>query len=55
MELSEAVKSKSSDAIQLWADETLIGKPEILGYMIFTDVTKFLQDKTDEINSKFKD
>ena len=55
MEISQRVKDKLAEALEIWRDETLIGKPEILGYMVYSDVCKLLQERTDEINETFKD
>jgi hypothetical protein len=53
MEISQAVKDKIAEAIELWAEETLEGKPAILANATFFSMVKALQDKTDEINTKF--
>lgn len=42
MELSEAVKSKLAEAVQIWADETLHGRPATLGYVVYSSVEREL-------------
>jgi hypothetical protein len=54
MEISQAVKDKIAELIELWADETLYGKPAILAQATYFGTVSFLQNKTDEINEKFK-
>ena len=53
MEISEKVKDKIAEAVELWADETLAGKPAILAHATYMSMVKALQDKTDEINATF--
>lgn len=54
MKLSENVDKKLQDLIVLWADEYMIGKPEILIAGVYHNVKKFLEDKTENINKTFK-
>lgn len=54
MEISQAVRNKLAEALELWAEETLEGKPAILANVTYFSVVKFLQEKTDEINEKFQ-
>lgn len=53
MEISQKVKDKIAEAIEIWADETLEGKPAILANATYFNMCKVLQDKTDEINKTF--
>jgi hypothetical protein len=53
MELSEKIKTKLGEVIQLWAEEHLDGKPAILGYAVYTSLEKTLIEKTEEINKRF--
>lgn len=52
-EISEAVKGKIAEVVELWASETLEGKPAILANATYFSMMKALQDKTDEINEGF--
>ena len=53
MEISQKVKDKMAETIELWAEETLPGKPAILANVTYFSMVKFLQEKTDEITVKF--
>lgn len=53
MELSEAVKVKLGEAVELWAEENLPGRPAILGYAVFTSLEKELLKKQQEIETTF--
>lgn len=53
MEISQKVRAKLTEAIQLWADQTPIGKPAILGNAVFFNIVRVLQNKTDEIDAIF--
>ena len=53
MELSEIVKEKLGEAVQLWADENLSGRPAILGYAIYSAVESELLKKQKEIEERF--
>jgi len=53
MELSKEVKAKLSDAIQLWAEENLPGRPGILGYAVYSSVEQCLLEKQKEIEETF--
>lgn len=53
MEISAAVKNKLAEAIEVWAEETLDGKPALLANATYFSIVSFLQNKTDEINEKF--
>ena len=53
MALSEAVKEKLGEAIQLWADENLPGRPAILGYAVYSSVEQELLKKQKEIEERF--
>lgn len=53
MELSAAVKSKLAEAVQLWADENLPGRPATLGYAVYLSVEGELLKKQKEVEEKF--
>lgn len=53
MEISQKVKDKMAETIELWAEETLDRKPAILANATYFSMVKILQEKTDEINVKF--
>ena len=53
MEISQAVKDKLAEVIEMWADEVLNGKPAVLANAIYFSMEKHLQDKTNEISEKF--
>ena len=53
MEISQAVKDKLAEALELWADEILPGKPAILANAVYFTVVRTLQEETDKINSAF--
>ena len=53
IELSKQVKEKLSEAVKLWADEHLIGKPEILLTAVYFSLEEKLIAKTKEINEVF--
>lgn len=53
MELKENVKEKLAEAVELWADENLIGKPAILANAIYFSLEKVLIEKQKEIHEKF--
>lgn len=53
MELSTEVKSKLAEAIELWAEENLPGRPSILGYAVFSTMEKALLEKQKEIEEHF--
>lgn len=42
MEISQKVRAKLAEAIQMWADEALIGKPAILGNAVFFNIVRVL-------------
>lgn len=52
-ELSPIVKQKLGEAVQEWADENLPGRPNILGYMVYSSVEQALLKKQDEIEKTF--
>jgi len=53
MDLSKQVKEKLAEAIQLWADENLPGRPSILGYAVYSSVESELLRKQKEIEEEF--
>lgn len=54
MEISQKVKYKMAEVIEMWAEENLEGKPAILANATYFGICKYLQDKTNEINEEFK-
>lgn len=53
MEISQRVKDKIAEAVELWAEETLDGKPAILANATYFSMVAALQKKTDEIEAEF--
>ena len=53
IELSEQIKLKLSEAVALWRDEYLIGKPEILATAMYHRLISEISKTTDEINKRF--
>ena len=53
MGLSEEVRAKLAEAVQLWADENLPGCPAILGYAVYSSVESELLKKQKEIEETF--
>ena len=53
MELKENVKEKLAEAVELWADENLIGKPAILANAVYFSLENVLIEKQKEIHEKF--
>ena len=53
MEISEAVKAKIAEAVEIWAEETLDGKPALLATSTYFSLVKKLEDIQDEINKTF--
>ena len=53
IELSEEVKLKLSEAVEIWADENLIGKPAILANAIYFALEAELIKKAQEISERF--
>jgi len=52
-ELSEAVKLKLSQAIEEWADENIIGRPEILMFAVLSTMEKTLLEQQEKIDAAF--
>ena len=52
MNLSEKVKEKLAEAVELWADESLIGKPAILANAMFFSLENEMINKIEQINKK---
>ena len=53
VELSKEVKEKLAEAVELWAEEHLIGKPAILANAIFMSLEKVMIEKEIEIKNTF--
>ncbi len=53
IELSEKVKEKLAEAIELWADENLVGKPAILANAMFFGLEKEMLNQIEKINETF--
>lgn len=54
-EVSQKVKDKLAEAVEVWADEYLAFKPALIANGVYFNLVKFLEDKTVEINETFKD
>jgi len=54
MELKENVKQKLAEAIELWADENLVGKPALLANCIYIQLEKTFIEQVEKINETFK-
>ena len=53
IELNENVKEKLSEAVKIWADENLEGKPALLANAIYFSLESEFIKKIKEINDKF--
>jgi hypothetical protein len=53
MILSEAVKEKLGEAIELWAEDVLPGRPAILGVAAFSSLEQSLLETQAEIEKLF--
>ena len=53
IELSEEVKQKLSEAVTIWADDNLEGKPAILANMMYFSLETEMIKQIKEINKKF--
>ena len=51
--LTEKVKEKLSEAVALWSEENLIGKPAILQQMMYFSLETKMIEMTTQINDKF--
>jgi hypothetical protein len=54
MELSLQVKEKLSEAVDIFAQENLTGKPVVLGYIVYQALEKTLIQRWKEIVAEFK-
>jgi hypothetical protein len=52
--LNDRVKEKLSEAVELWADENLIGKPALLANAMFFSLEAEMIKKIKEIQETFK-
>lgn len=52
-ELSDKVKEKLSEVVEIWADENLVGKPALLVQATYFHLEKVLIEKTEEIERLF--
>ena len=53
-ELKEEVKTKLAEAVELWADENLNGKPALLANAMYFGLESAMIKKADEITETFK-
>jgi hypothetical protein len=53
MQVSDKVKAKLAEAIEIWRDDNLDGKPSLLATGVYFNLVKFLEDKTVEIEATF--
>lgn len=52
-ELSDKVKEKLAEAVELWADENLVGKPAILANAMFFTMERTMIEEIKKINENF--
>jgi hypothetical protein len=55
MELSEKIKEKLAEAVQIWADDNLVGKPAILANAMYFSIEAAMIKQIEEIESTFKE
>lgn len=53
MELSDAVKHKLAETVELWADDNLIGKPALLANCMFITLENAMKKQAQEIIDTF--
>jgi len=53
MELPEIIKIKLSEAVELWADENLTGKPALLANMMYFNLEKTMIEDAKKILKDF--
>lgn len=53
-ELSAEVKTKLAEAVELWADEYLVGKPVLLGSALYLGLKKEFIKQATKIEETFK-
>ena len=53
IELPESIKLKLAEAVEIWADENLNGKPAILANAMYFNIEKAMIKSIQEINEKF--
>lgn len=53
VELSDDIKTKLSEAVEIWAEDNLIGKPAILANMMFMGLEKKMIEEIKKINETF--
>jgi len=51
--ITQTVKDKLAEAVELWADDNLLGRPALLAHMVYLDVVKALEEKAEEIDRIF--
>ena len=51
--LSKQVEEKLGEAIELWADEILPGRPAILGAAVFSTIKRTLLEAQNKIEESF--
>ena len=54
MELSETVRAKLAEVVELWADENLAGKPALLANCMFITLKSKMLEQAKEISETFK-
>lgn len=55
MELAENVKQKLAEAVDLWANENLGGKPALLATCMFFSLEKEMINQAEKIKETFPD
>ena len=53
MELTEDVKEKLAEAVEVWADKNLIGKPAILANALYYSLEKKMIEEVEKIEETF--
>lgn len=54
-ELKEDIKAKLAEAVELWANENLVGKPGVLANAMYFGLEREMLKKANEINALFGD
>jgi hypothetical protein len=55
MKLAENIKTKLAEAVELWANENLCGKPALLANCIYMSVEKTFIEQIKKIQENFKE
>jgi hypothetical protein len=52
-ELNEKIKDKLAEAVEIWADDNLVGKPTILANAIYISLEQTFIKQIEEIKKRF--